>query len=114
MDAYPATPGHMLVLPKEHIEDIFGMPAELGARVMATAIFLATAVKRRLSPAGLNLVQANAAAAGQTIPHFHLHLVPRYVGDGVALQFGHDTTPADAAELERLASLIRSALTREG
>lgn len=113
MDLYPATRGHMLVVPKQHVESIYAMPGELGARIMATAVELAKEIKRQLSPIGLNLVQSNEAAAGQTIPHFHLHLVPRYRGDSVMLQFGHGTEPADKAELEQLASLVRSALERE-
>jgi histidine triad (HIT) family protein len=110
MDLYPATAGHMLVLPKRHIENIYAMPEELGARIMAMAVALAKAAKHQLSATGLNLVQSNGADAGQTISHFHLHIVPRYSGDPVALKFGHSATPANLDELERLASLLRSAL----
>lgn len=110
MDLYPATTGHILVLPKRHIENIYAMPGELGARIMAVAVALARAIKRQLAPPGLNLIQANGANAGQTISHFHLHIVPRYSGDSVALRFGHSATPANLGELERLASLVRSAL----
>jgi len=111
MDLYPATPGHVLVLPKQHIENIYSLPADLAARIMVTATELAKAIKQQLSPDGLNLIQSNELAAGQTIPHFHLHIVPRYKGDSVALQFGHGTIPGDARELERIASIVRAALT---
>jgi len=107
MDLYPATPGHLLVLPKDHIEDIHSMPEDLGARLMARTIALAKAVRRALSPAGINLIQANGAAAGQTVPHFHLHLVPRYPGDDVELRFGHGVAAAELPELEAVASKIR-------
>ena len=110
MDRYPATPGHVLVLPKEHIENIYVMPAELGTRIMATAIAVAKAIKQKLSTDGLNLIQSNELAAGQTIPHFHLHIVPRYNGDPVSLRFGHDSVPAKINDLEKVASLINSAL----
>ena len=110
MDLYPATPGHILVLPKEHIENIYVMPAELGARIMATAIAVAKAIKQKFSPDGLNLIQSNELAAGQTIPHFHLHIVPRYNGDPVNLRFGHGNVPAKINDLEKAASLINSAL----
>ena len=112
MDLYPATPGHVLVLPKEHIENIYVMPAELGARIMATAIAVAKAIKQKFSPDGLNLIQSNELAAGQTIPHFHLHIVPRYNGDPVSLRFGHGNVPARINDLEKVASLIGSKMVK--
>lgn len=114
MDLYPATPGHVLVLPKQHIEDIYSMPADLAASIVVTATELAKAIKRQLSPDGLNLIQSNGVAGGQTIPHFHLHIVPRYKDDPVLLRFGHGDMPANAEELERIASLIRPRLRQEG
>jgi histidine triad (HIT) family protein len=107
MDLYPATPGHLLILPKRHIETIYEMPPDLGAHIMATAILMAKAIREKLSPDGLNLIQANEAAAGQTVPHFHLHIVPRYRNDPVLLQFGHGNISAKINELERLASLLK-------
>lgn len=107
LDLYPATRGHALVLPRRHIESIYAMPEELGASIMAAAVKVAKVIKQRLSPAGLNLVQSNEAAAGQTVAHFHLHIVPRYPGDAVTLKFGHGDVPADLRELERLAALLR-------
>ena len=110
MDLYPATPGHMLVLPKQHIETIYAMPAALGVRIMTTAIALAKAIKLRWSPDGLNLIQSNEVVGGQTVPHFHLHIVPRYRGDLVLLRFGHGKISEKIAELERIASLVKSEL----
>lgn len=114
MDLYPATPGHMLVLPKQHIETIYAMPADLGARIMTTAISIAKVIKQKLSPDGTNLIQSNEVAAGQTVPHFHLHIVPRYRGDSVLLRFGHGKISEKIAELERIASLVRSQLKPGG
>jgi len=107
MDRYPATSGHMLVLPKEHIATIYEMPAELGDRIMRTAALISKMIKEKLSPDGLNLIQANGAAAGQTVSHFHLHIVPRYKGDAVNLRFGHGNVPEDINELRRIASLLK-------
>lgn len=113
MDLFPATPGHLLILPKRHIETIYEMPADIGARIMAAAEIMAKAIKEKLSPDGLNLIQSNEAAAGQTIPHFHLHLVPRYKDDSVFLQFGHGNIPEKVNELGSTASLLKSAINQK-
>ncbi|MBN2060342.1 MAG: HIT family protein [Deltaproteobacteria bacterium] len=110
MDLYPATPGHVLILPKRHIENLYEMPPDLGSHLMAAAIMVAKAIKEALSPEGINLIQSNETAAGQTVPHFHLHIVPRYKGDPVILQFGHGNTPERVTVLERIASLLKSGL----
>ena len=108
MDLYPATTGHVLVLPKRHVETIYEMPVELGSRIMSTAIRVAKAIKETLSPDGINLIQSNGTAAGQTVSHFHLHVVPRYAGDPVLLQFGHGDRPERLSELKRIASMVKS------
>ena len=110
MDLYPATSGHMLVLTKQHIENIYMLPASLGAHLMEIVIKLSQAVKNRLAPDGLNLIQANEPAAWQTIPHFHLHIVPRYKDDSVILRFGHGRDPAEREGLSQLADRVRSAI----
>ena len=110
MDLFPATPGHILILPKQHVENVYQMPIDLGTSIMATTISVAKAIKQQLSPDGLNLIQSNDLAAGQTIPHFHLHIVPRYSNDAVTLRFGHGAVPANISDLEKAACLIRSSL----
>jgi len=110
MDLYPATPGHILVLPKKHIETIYAIPQDIGAHIMITAIAVAKSIKQTLSPIGLNLIQSNELPAGQTIPHFHLHIVPRYKDDSVMLRFGHGNIAADITELKRIASMVRPGL----
>ncbi len=110
MDLYPATAGHILVLPRKHIPNIYLMPDDVGTHIMTMAITVARAIIKQLQPAGLNLIQANGAAAGQTINHFHLHLVPRYEDDGVILKFGHGSVQGNTAELEQIASKIRNVL----
>jgi histidine triad (HIT) family protein len=110
MDLYPATPGHILVLTKQHIENIYTLPESLGAHIMKVAFKISKAVKSYLSPDGLNLIQANEPAAWQTIPHFHLHIVPRYKNDTVILKFGHGRQPADQKELKQMADKVNSAM----
>ena len=111
MDLYPASQGHILIFPKQHIENIYNLPVNLAAPIMWHAIIIAKAIKEQLNPDGINLIQSNDAAAGQTIPHFHLHIVPRYTNDSVILQFGHGNTPGNKSELESIAQQIRSMLT---
>jgi histidine triad (HIT) family protein len=110
MDLYPATVGHVLVIPKRHIENIYVLPSDLGAHLMAVAVEIARAVKQSLAPNGLTLVQSNEFAGGQTIPHFHLHIVPRYRNDLVVVRFGHGDVAATKGALQATACRVRSAL----
>lgn len=82
LDLGPATKGHALILPKEHADDLFELPEETAAKVLVLAKRAAARMKERLHCDGINLVQNNGAAAGQTVSHFHLHMIPRYEGDG--------------------------------
>jgi len=111
MDMFPATTGHVLVLPKQHVENIFSLREDLASRIMVTATRIAKAIKQELHPDGINLIQSNELAAGQTIPHFHLHIVPRYKDDQVVIRFGHGNVPTKTDELERIASPVRSGLS---
>ena len=77
----PLNPGHALVVPRRHIRDLYTLPEELAGPVLAAASRLATAGKRAFSAAGVTLRQHNDAAGGQDVFHFHLHVVPRFVGD---------------------------------
>jgi histidine triad (HIT) family protein len=110
MDLYPASIGHVLVLPKDHVEDVYLLNDALGSRIMVAAIHISRAIKAAWDLTGLNLVQANGVAAGQTIRHFHLHLVPRYHDDGINFSFGHSSEAEDPERLGGLALLIRSKL----
>ena len=82
LDNGPATEGHALVLPKEHFADLFEIPADWAAEAMKTAQVTAELLKEKLGADGLNIVQNNGEAAGQTVRHFHIHIIPRYKGDG--------------------------------
>jgi histidine triad (HIT) family protein len=81
MDINPATDGHTLVVSKAHAEDIWDLEPEAGGEVWALAREIADAMRAGLEPDGLTLFQANAKAGWQDVFHFHLHLVPRWVGD---------------------------------
>ena len=85
LDLNPATRGHALILPKDHAADLYELPEESAGAVMVLAKKLAAAMKERLHCDGLNLVQNNGETAGQTVAHFHLHMIPRYKNDGQRL-----------------------------
>ena len=78
MDANPVSRGHALILPKNHIANIYELPEETAARLYPLAAKLALRMKQTLGCDGLNVLQNNGAAAGQSVFHFHLHLIPRY------------------------------------
>ena len=82
LDLNPATRGHALILPKDHSASLYELPEETAAVVLVLAKKLAAIMKERLGCDGLNLVQNNGETAGQTVSHFHLHMIPRYAGDG--------------------------------
>ena len=82
LDLGPATKGHALVLPKNHYADLFEIPEDVLADAAKVAKKMAGTMKEKLSCDGLNLVQNNGEAAGQTVMHFHLHIIPRYANDG--------------------------------
>ncbi|XME02031.1 HIT family protein [Lachnospiraceae bacterium C1.1] len=82
LDAGPATKGHALILPKEHYANIYEIPDETAAKAMVLAKKMATEMTEKLNADGFNLVQNNGEVAGQTVFHFHLHLIPRYKDDG--------------------------------
>ena len=82
LDLGPATRGHALILPKDHYRDLFALPPATCAAVMQLAQKLGGQMKEQLKADGFNLVQNNGSCAGQTVFHFHLHLIPRYEDDG--------------------------------
>ena len=82
LDLGPATKGHALVLPKEHFASIYEIPEDWAAGAVKIGQQIAVRMKERLHTDGVNLVQNNGEAAGQTVPHFHLHVIPRYQNDG--------------------------------
>jgi histidine triad (HIT) family protein len=109
MDINPLSRGHCLVAPKAHAATLYEVDVEDFKAVAATAKKLASALKRALSPDGLNLLQANGAAAFQSVPHFHLHLIPRWAGDGKG--FDWKVVPGNREEIAGTADRIRTMLS---
>jgi histidine triad (HIT) family protein len=107
MDVMPQADGHVLVLPKEPAEQIYELSIEAGAAALATVQKVAKAVRAALEPEGLLIAQFNGAAAGQTVPHVHFHVIPRRAGEQLR---AHAREMADMAKLEALAVRIRAAL----
>ncbi|HEW89878.1 MAG TPA: HIT domain-containing protein [Candidatus Bathyarchaeota archaeon] len=87
MDKNPVSPGHALVAPKEHHETIFDMEPELVGRLFSLAARVAKAIFVALRPDGLNLLQNNGPAAWQHVPHVHVHVIPRRLGDGIRVSW---------------------------
>ncbi|MCX7140325.1 MAG: HIT family protein [Proteobacteria bacterium] len=108
MDIGAVNPGHVLVAVKPHVENIFGLDDKLAAAAFQTAARVARAVQKAYSPEGVTLYQANGAAAGQTVYHFHLHLVPRYEKDGMDLAWPVKNPPRE--QLQANAAKLRAAL----
>jgi histidine triad (HIT) family protein len=107
MDLFPATPGHALVIPKIHYENLFESTPESLPAVHLLARRVARAIRKSLEPDGLMVFQLNGAAAGQTVFHYHAHLIPRMAGSEFKL---HGRQRANDAELEALAQRIAGAL----
>ena len=81
LDLGQATRGHALILPKNHADNLYELPEEDASRVLLVAKKVALQMKKNLNCPGLNLVQNNGEVAGQTVMHFHMHLIPRYDAD---------------------------------
>jgi histidine triad (HIT) family protein len=82
LDLNPATKGHCLILPKGHYANIYELPDELASKVFVLAKKTAARLQKALGCDGMNIVQNNGTAAGQTVFHFHMHLIPRWEDDG--------------------------------
>ena len=83
LDLNPASKGHALVLPKEHYANVFELPEDLAGKAFVVAKKVASRLSEGLGAIGFNIVQNNGEPAGQTVFHFHIHLIPRYEGDTV-------------------------------
>lgn len=104
MDVNPATPGHLLVVPREHTPDLLTADPDDLVACTVLAQQLARQVRDRLGAAGVNLLQSSGTAAWQTVFHLHLHVIPRYDND--PLQLPWRPTPGDPAEITAVAAKI--------
>lgn len=108
MDAGQVNPGHVIVAVKPHVPYIYDLNADSAAAVFQAAARIAKAVKASMQPAGMTLLQANEKAGWQTVEHFHLHVLPRHLEDGVTFTWPAKNPPRE--ELDRLAEKVKSGL----
>lgn len=108
MDIAPATRGHVLIIPKEHFNDIYDIDAVTAGKLFQLATVVARALKEVLNCDGMNVLQNNGEIAGQTVFHFHMHLIPRYEGDTVTMKW--EEHPMEDVDMEQLRQDIRKAL----
>lgn len=104
LDLGPATKGHALILPKEHYTNLYELPEDTAAEAMKLAKAMATKMTGKLNADGFNLIQNNGEAAGQTVMHYHLHLIPRYKNDGQHILWKPGTVSSE--ELEEIQKQI--------
>jgi histidine triad (HIT) family protein len=107
MDILPVGDGHLLVIPKRHYENLLEADEESMLAVMSASRRIAHALKRALRPDGIGVHQLNGAAAGQTVFHYHMHLIPRNHGDPIVF---HGRTPGEPKRLAENARRIEDAL----
>ena len=108
MDINPLNVGHCLVITQTHAATLFEADPQDLAAVMATAQRIAVALRAALAPDGINLLQANGPAAFQSVPHFHLHVIPRWADDGKGLDW--KLVPGDRAQIAAAGDRLRAAL----
>jgi histidine triad (HIT) family protein len=107
MDAGQVNPGHVIVATRKPYETILDCPEDDAAALFLTAHRIARAVQQAFQPEGITILQANKPAGWQTVPHLHLHVLPRHRDDGVGLTWPRKNPPME--ELRALASQIRMA-----
>ena len=95
LDLGPATKGHALILPKTHAANIYEISEDMVAKAMILAKKMATKMTKALNCDGFNIVQNNGEPAGQTVFHFHMHLIPRYKGDEAGITWNSGTLTDD-------------------
>lgn len=106
----PAATGHTLVLPRRHVPDLWALDPRDVAPLGAAVLIVARAIRRALKPDGLNVITSAGAAATQTVPHLHVHLVPRWHGDSFGNIWPHPDPSFAAGEIEDAAAAIRAAV----
>lgn len=108
LDLGPASKGHALILPKSHFKDVCELDEKIAAKILPLGGKIGAAMKKSLGCVGFNLVQNNGEAAGQTVFHFHMHIIPRYEGGPSMVSW----TPGQASpeELAETAERIKNSL----
>lgn len=107
LDINPAAKGHAIILPKEHYENIYELPEELAGKAMVLAKKLVAHMTEKLECDGFNLIQNNGEIAGQTVFHFHLHLIPRYQDGNNKDLLTWNVLQYQEGETDKLAELLK-------
>jgi len=105
MDIEPAEKGHALILPKEHYADLYEIPEDIAAGATKLAKKLITKFTKNLNCDGYNVIQNNRAAAGQTVSHYHVHIIPRYTDGRPLFRYEHLELTAD--EMKEIEDTIK-------
>jgi histidine triad (HIT) family protein len=108
----PVALGHMLVIPRRHIPDLWDLDPASAAPLTDAVLRLGHAIRRGLGPDGLNVITSTGAAAGQTVRHLHVHLVPRWEGDAFGDLWPRPSPPLSPHAVQEAAAAIRSALAQ--
>lgn len=108
LDRFPSNAGHVLIIVKKHIPNIFELDPEIGGRLFKLAVQISGIMKKSLGLTDMNILQNNGRLAGQTVNHFHLHLIPRYENDGINISWV-PKEPTDE-EIENCRKLIADML----
>ena len=108
LDVNPGNRGHALIIPKQHFDDLFQVDDEVAAKIMPLAKKIAAAVKKVTGCDGVNVLQNNGLAAGQTVFHIHVHIIPRFNDDELGLEWNHKSFTDE--ELAATAEQIRNAI----
>lgn len=114
MDIQPVNPGHVLVIPKIHFRDLSDLPTDIGGHLFQVAQRIANALpKTKVKNEGVDLFLAHGEAAGQEVFHVHLHVIPRYEGDGFGFRFGPNyRNLPERSELNTIATQIKQQLEK--
>lgn len=111
MDISQVTKGHTLVIPKVHQEDIFELDEEVASHLFSVIPKIANSIKKQFKPLGLNIVNNNGEAAGQTVFHYHIHLIPRYgEGDGFGAVWKDHSSQYSFEQLQEMATSIAAGI----
>jgi histidine triad (HIT) family protein len=103
LDKFPSAPGHALILPKKHADNIFELDADSAAKIFPLAQKVAQAMQKSLNPDGINILQNNGEAAGQSVMHLHVHIIPRFKEDTIRIGWQpQELADEKAAEIGKL------------
>lgn len=111
----PATLGHTLIIPRQHIPDIWSLDEETAERLARATLRVSNAVRSVMKPSGLNLIQSNGEVATQTVSHLHVHVVPRWDGDAMGIIWPDESNFSDDQKdeaQERIRQWLIGASTR--